>query len=148
MTSPDIGHLLNKAARQLRLGFAARLTETGLRPQQAAALMAIAHSTEGQLTPGQLADAIDMDAPTMSGLLDRLSRDGWVTSTSNPEDRRSRLVGLTSKATEAIPAVLRAARAVSDDAVAGLTPDEADLLVSLLSRVCGQGTTELEGGGR
>lgn len=148
MTSPDLGHLLNKAARQLRLGFAERLSQMGLRPQQAAALMAIARSADGQLTPGQLADAIDMDAPTMSGLLDRLARDGWVESTSNPQDRRSRLVGLTPKAAQALPAVLLAARTASDDAVACLASDELDLLVGLLSRICGQGAAGLEGGGR
>ena len=77
------------------------------------------------MTPSQLADAIDTDAPTTSGLLDRLVRDGWVVSTPNPDDGRSRLVVLTERATDVLPSVLRSAGEVSDEAMACLTPDEA-----------------------
>lgn len=139
MATADIGYLLNKATRQFRLSFASRLAPIGLRPQQAAALMAIGASTEKRLTPGQLADAIDMDAPTTSGLLDRLVRDGWIASTPNPDDGRSRLVGLTAKAAGALPSVLQVAGGVSQDAVACLTRDEARTLELLLSRLCEPG---------
>lgn len=136
MTVSDIGYLLNRATRQFRLGFASRLAETGLRPQQAAALMAIGRSAEQRLTPSQLADAIDMDAPTVSGLVDRLVRDGWVASIPNPEDGRSRLIVMTEKAAEVLPSVLRAAGDVSEEATACLDPDEARTLELLLLRVC------------
>jgi DNA-binding MarR family transcriptional regulator len=136
MTSTDIGYLLNRATRQFRLGFANRLMETGRRPQQAAALMAIGRSAERPMTPSQLADAIDMDAATTSGLLDRLVRDGWVESTRNPEDGRSRLVVLTPKAADALPAVVHTAATVSEAATACLSADEARTLEVLLSRLC------------
>ncbi len=136
MAPQDIGYLLNKATRQFRLGFAARLAETGLRPQQAAALMAIGRSSEGRLTPSQLAESIDMDAPTATGLLDRLVRDGWIESMPNPDDGRSRLVALTEKGAEVLPAVLRSAGDVSDSATACLTTDEAQELQRLLKRLC------------
>jgi len=139
VTSSDIGYLLNRATRQFRLRFANRLAEMGLRPQQAAALMAIGRSAEGRLTPSQLADAIDMDAPTVSGLLDRLMRDGWIASTPNPDDGRSRLVGLTAKAADALPEVLRSAGEVSDEAIGCFTPDEARAFELLLTRLCEHG---------
>jgi len=140
MAPQDIGYLLNKAARQFRLGFAARLAASGLRPQQAAALMAIGRSPEGSLTPSQLAEAIDMDAPTASGLLDRLVRDGWVASMPNPEDGRSRLVALTDKGADVLPSVLRSAGEVSEAATLCLTADEARELQRLLKRLCEQGS--------
>ncbi len=136
MGTTDIGYLLNKATRQLRLGLAARLAETGLRPQQAAALMAIGRSDERQLTPSQVADAIDVDAPTASGLLERLARDGWIESSPNPEDGRSRLVRLTPKATDVLPAVLTSAAATTAHATACLTAGEVETLERLLVRVC------------
>lgn len=139
MPSSDIGYLLNKATRQFRLEFANRLAEIGLRPQQAAALMAIGRSAVGQLTPRQLADAIDMDAPTVSGLLDRLVRDGWVASTPNPEDGRSRRVALTEKATEVLPSIFESADGVSEEALACLAPDETRTLEKLLLRLCEYG---------
>jgi len=136
MTSADIGFLLNKATRRFRLDLAERLTHMGLRPQQAAALMAIGRSAEGRLTPRQLADAIDTDAPTVSGLIDRLERDEWVASTPNPDDGRSRLISLTPKAEDVLPMVLRSAGEVSEAAIACLTGEEARTLELLLTRLC------------
>lgn len=136
MSSSDIGYLLNSAARQLRLRFASRLGEVGLRPQQAAALMAIGRSSDARMTPRQLAEAIDMDAPTTSGLLDRLERDGWISTAPNPRDRRSYFVALTDKAAGVLPQVLGSARTVSDEAMSRFTVDEARELERLLRRLC------------
>lgn len=82
--------------------------------------------------------AIDVDAPTASGLLDRLVRDGWVASTPNPDDGRSRFVVLTKKAADVLPSVLQSAGDVSKEAMACFTPDEARTLELLLSRLCEQ----------
>lgn len=136
MMTDDIGFLLNKATRRFRLAFAERLGDTGLRPLQAAALMAIARNAEGRLTPSQLTDAVNTDAPTTSGLLDRLERDGWVATTPNPDDRRSRFVRLTNQAEAALPTVLAAAGEVSQQATACLSADELRTLESLLARLC------------
>lgn len=132
----DIGYLLNKATRQFRLQLGDSLADTGLTPQQAAALMAIARSDAGRLTPGSIAEAIDTDAATTSGLLDRLTRDGWLDAVSNPDDGRSRLIGLTAKAEAALPAVVAAADAVSAQATAHLTTTEREALGRLLARLC------------
>lgn len=140
MAPSDIGFLLNRATRQFRLRFASSLGAVGLRPQQAAALMALGRSSDGRLTPRQLADAIDMDAPTTSGLLDRLERDGWVATLPNPDDGRSRFLSLTKKAEEALPSVLQSAAAVSDEATSCLTADEAQELERLLQKLCEHGT--------
>ncbi len=148
MTSPDVGYLLNRAARRFRLGFASRLSEFGLRPQQAAALMAIGRSDGARLTPSQLADAIDVDQPTVSGLLDRLTRDGWIASIPNPDDGRSRFVVLTAKAESVLPSVLRAAGETSTEATACFTTGEAETLERLLLRLCEQGAGPDERGRR
>jgi len=136
MALSDVGYLLNRATRQIRLGFASRLVEIGLRPQQAAALMAIGRSAGGALTPSQIADAIDADAPTVSGLLDRLVRDEWLVSTPNPDDGRSRLFALTEKAEGVLPSVLESAGAVTNEAMACFSPAEALELERLLIRLC------------
>ena len=61
MEHNDVGYLLNRATRHLRLELGEALSEIGLRPQQAAVLMAIARSPQGRLTPSSVADAIDTD---------------------------------------------------------------------------------------
>jgi MarR family transcriptional regulator for hemolysin len=132
----DIGYLLNKATRQFRLQLGDSLAGMGLTPQQAAVLMAIARSDAGRLTPRSIAEAIDTDAATTSGLLDRLTRDGWLDAVPNPDDGRSRLIGLTTKAEAAIPSVMVAAEAVSGQATAHLTTTEREILSRLLAKLC------------
>lgn len=135
MTYMDIGFLLNKATRQFRLRLADALGGSGLTPQQAAALMAIASSAEGRLTPRVIAEAIDTDQATISGLLERLARDGWVRAEPNPQDGRSRLIALTEKAEVALPKVRATAESVSLEEVACLSAQEVDTLRELLGRL-------------
>lgn len=132
---PDIGYLLNRATRHARLRLAARLADLELRPQQGAVLMAIAQSEEGRLTPRQIAEAIDTDAPTTSGLLERLQRDGWVRSEPNPHDGRSRLIFLAEKGQAVMPSVIEAAHSVSHEVTSGMTSREVLLLGQLLDRM-------------
>ena len=136
MAQVDIGYLLNKATRQFRLRLADSLADTGLTPQQAAVLMAIARSDAGRLTPRSIAEAIETDAATTSGLLERLSRDGWLDAVPNPDDGRSRLIGLTAKAEAELPDVMTAAEAVSAQATAHLTATQCETLGHLLARLC------------
>lgn len=132
----DIGYLLNKATRQFRLRLAEALSDSGLTPQQAAVLLAVAHSENAHLTPSAIAASIDTDQATASGLLERLTRDGWLRSTPNPDDGRSRLIGLTAKADAALPELLKAANRVSTQATACLSPREISTLTALLERLC------------
>jgi DNA-binding MarR family transcriptional regulator len=151
MTHTDIGYLLNKSAKQFRTRLGDSLAGTGLTPQQGAVLLAIAGSVENRLTPSALADAIETDAATTSGLLDRLTRDGWTASEPNPDDGRSRLVGLTAKAEQMMPAVMAAADAVSTEATSCLSAEEVETLADLLRRLCepeGRRATSRKAGSR
>ncbi|MGN2638136.1 MarR family winged helix-turn-helix transcriptional regulator [Nocardia takedensis] len=50
---------------------------------------------EGACTPGHLAARTGMRAATLTGVLTRLERSGWITRTSDPADRRSAQVAST-----------------------------------------------------
>ena len=60
--------------------------------------MLVALLEEDGAQPSQLADKTALDRPTITGLLDRLERDGWVERRLDPNDRRTLRVHLTSKA--------------------------------------------------
>ncbi len=49
----------------------------------------------GGLTPGQLGKRLSMSSGTVSPLVDRLERAGYVERHPNPEDRRSSVVRMT-----------------------------------------------------
>ncbi len=141
MEHQDIGYLLNRATRQFRLKLGEALAETALTPQQAAVLLAIARSDEKNLTPRAISEAVETDAATTSGLLDRLTRDAWLTSEPNPNDGRSRLFMLTERAEQILPAVMAAAQSVSAASASALSAEELKTLVSLLQRLGAQAET-------
>lgn len=49
----------------------------------------------GAMTPGQLAREVSLSPATISGILDRLEKRGYLTRTRRPEDKRQVLVELT-----------------------------------------------------
>lgn len=139
----DVGYLLNVATRRFRSALAESLRHMNLTPQQAAALMAIEGSEGGSLTPRELAESIGADQATTSGLLQRLVRGGWLLVADNPDDGRSRLLGLTHQAEVTLPHVREAARRVSTEATACLSLDELGVLSGLLAKLCA-GTAEVD----
>jgi DNA-binding MarR family transcriptional regulator len=135
----DVGYLSNRLARLLRGQLARELAPLDLTGPQAAVLLALAGAEEAP-TVSETADRLGMDRPTMTGVVERLVRDGWLESLPNPADGRSRLLALTARAQGAVPALARASSTASADALAGLSPAEQEQLVELLGRA----TTSLE----
>jgi DNA-binding MarR family transcriptional regulator len=66
-------------------------------------LVAIGHlATDGPLTPRDLATRMEMTSGTMTALLDRVERAGFLERNSNPDDRRSLLISVTPAGQDAI----------------------------------------------
>lgn len=131
----DLGYLLQQAAKLYRVRFAEALRPLELTPQQAAVLMCLASAPNQVLTPRAVSDAVGSDFATTTGTLQRLERDGWLVSSPNPDDGRSRLVRLTPVALRSLPSITDAAAHVSASAGEILTDDERDTLTSLLHRL-------------
>jgi DNA-binding MarR family transcriptional regulator len=131
----DLGYLLQQAAKQYRTRFAIELRPQNLTTQQAAVLMALAATPDRALAPSAVAEVIGADPATTTGLLQRLERDGWLSSVSNPGDGRSRLVSLTPTAEQTVPSLMEIAEGVSARAGDALSARELDTLVSLLARL-------------
>ncbi|MBW2358587.1 MAG: MarR family transcriptional regulator [Deltaproteobacteria bacterium] len=73
-----------------------RLTQYGLTPTQFFLLTAL-YEEDGILISA-LAKKVALDRATLTGLLDRLERDGLTERRADPEDRRAIMVHLTVKA--------------------------------------------------
>lgn len=126
----DLGFLVNKLARAMRGALAAELEPCGLTPAQAAVVLALCAA--GASTPARLADSLGFDRATMSGIADRLARDGWIDVAPNPGDGRSRIVSATGKAEAALPSLEAASAHVADIALRGFDAREAGLFASML----------------
>ncbi len=56
---------------------------------------------------GKLGERVSLDTSTLTGIVDRMERNGYVERKPNPDDRRSVLVFLTAKAREVGPRILK-----------------------------------------
>lgn len=128
----DLVYQSNRLVRLLRTTVLQEYAHLGLSPRQAAALNLLVHNE--RMTMGELADGIGIDRPTLTGVVDRLTRAQWVDVTVNAEDHRSRIVTLSEKGQKAAEDVVETGKRATEKALAGLTPDEARQLTSLLMR--------------
>ena len=58
------------------------------------------------ITIGELGQRVALDGSTITGILDRMEKNGYVERRPNAEDRRSALVYLTGKAMEVGPRII------------------------------------------
>jgi DNA-binding MarR family transcriptional regulator len=98
----------------------------------------------GPLSPSALARRAGLHPATMTGILDRLERDGWITRGRDPSDRRGVVVQpIPSRRSE----VLRLAsgmNAAMAQICAGYEDDELEAIASFLRRTVDAGQAAAE----
>jgi DNA-binding MarR family transcriptional regulator len=114
----------------------ARLNPIGLSLAKLVALQALADA--GEPVPlGQLAERLSCVKSNITQLVDRLEADGLVARTSAPNDRRTKLAGLTAAGRRACEDGTRVQRAAERDLLKRLSADETRQLGSLLAKLGG-----------
>jgi DNA-binding MarR family transcriptional regulator len=129
------GYLANHAARVFNRAVDARLREHGLTLALIGPLLLL--SWKGDMLQRDMVHASAIKQPAMVALLDKLERMALIVREVVPADKRAATVRLT----EAGAAAAAIGRHVLVDlnavGVAGLSDEEATLLVSLLTRLIG-----------
>ena len=95
----------------------------------------------GPLTPGILARHAGLHPATMTGVLDRLERGGWVVRERDPEavDRRAVLVRPLRTRNAELYQHLAGMNASMDDLCAGYSDEELELITDFLRRTAAAG---------
>lgn len=96
---------LGRAARKVTKAYREEIVSYGLTHGQFFLIIAIME--EEGLLPSELADKTSQDRPTITGLLDRLEKDGWIERKTDPRDRRSLRIYLGPRANESRADILR-----------------------------------------
>lgn len=107
-------------------------------------------SSAGPLSPSALARRAGLHPATVTGILDRLQRGGWVVRERDPDaaDRRAVTVRAVPGRTQELFRVYGGMNAAMDDLCAGYTEDELMLIAGFLRRTAEAGraaTDELSG---
>ncbi|GAB3703359.1 MarR family winged helix-turn-helix transcriptional regulator [Nocardiopsis oceani] len=134
--SPSSGEALDRLLAVSTLisdDMSAGLGEIGLTRARATALWEIAR--HGTVTQRQLADLLSVTPRNVTKLLDALQRDGFVSRTSDTDDRRAILVRLTAQGEESTASLKEQAAALADDLFGDVPPDELASFVHALDRV-------------
>jgi DNA-binding MarR family transcriptional regulator len=88
----------------------------------------------GPLNPSALARRAGLHPATMTGILDRLERGGWVVRRRNPSDRRAVVVRALRDRTGEVFRLYSGMNASMDDICAGYGDAELELLADFLTR--------------
>ncbi|ACL05551.1 transcriptional regulator, MarR family [Desulfatibacillum aliphaticivorans] len=97
-------HRLGKTMRKVSRAYRDEIVEYGLTHGQFFVIVAIME--EEGLLPSELAEKTAQERATITGLLDRLAKDGWIERRLDETDRRSFRIYLTEGAIQKKDAIL------------------------------------------
>jgi MarR family transcriptional regulator for hemolysin len=137
--SDNIGYLLNKASRSMKWQLNNRLEHYGLTAAQFAVLkdlqMNESIGSVQSATPAAIAERLNMDRPTMSGIVNRMTKNEWIAAGANPEDKRSQLIKLTDKAREILGSIEDVSNELLVTALKGFADSEITEIKGLLKKI-------------
>ncbi|MDW7651586.1 MAG: MarR family transcriptional regulator [Bacillota bacterium] len=121
--------------------FASKLKEYNLTPAQWGLIKDISVQEEKQVadlqnfTPAMIAQRLYLDRPTVSGVIDRAVKNGWVERLNNPEDRRSQIIRLTGQSRSLIGELNCLGNEIMEYSVTGLSAQEINMLKMFLTKM-------------
>ncbi|MBZ4660007.1 MAG: transcriptional regulator, MarR family [Desulfacinum sp.] len=90
---------------------------------------------EDRVTSARLGQRVQLDSATLTGILDRLERLGFVERRKNPHDRRSILICLTDEGKRVAREIIRISREANASFLKEISQEEEALFRSLLVRL-------------
>lgn len=138
------GYLVRDVSSVWRAAIDRQLEPLGLSASRWEPLVVL-HRAQAPVTQTMLAAALNIEAPSVVRLLDRLARDGWIRRRACPQDRRAYHVVLTAKAQTACTQIETVLAATRRDIAGALTAEELRLCIDALERVQARAQRLLDG---
>ena len=126
------GFLVGRISRRIAAEVDRRMREHGLTFAQAAVLSRL--WWQDGLTQSQLQEQVGVDGSTMTGLLQRMTRQGLVRRRRDRADGRVLRVFLTERGREVLPHLTSEADAANDWFFQGFSPVERETFLAFLHR--------------
>src|ERR1700674_4515928 len=129
----SFGFLVNDVARLFGRRFDQNGRRLGLTRAQCRTLGYLTRY-EG-INQDRLADLLKIRPMTLVRQIDRMEEAGWIERRPDPADRRARRLFLTAKARPILGRIWNVANETRDEALALLSPPQAETVIDLLHRV-------------
>ena len=128
----QVGFILRQATQRHTALFAGAMVDD-LTPTQFAALVKL--KAEGPCSQNRLGRLTAMDAATIKGVIDRLTKRGFTEAEADPGDGRRLVVALTLAGAEAADQAINAGRRVTEATLAPLSSLEQRRFLDLLKKL-------------
>ncbi|GEL04718.1 MarR family winged helix-turn-helix transcriptional regulator [Rummeliibacillus stabekisii] len=128
-----INFLLSVSQNKVFKYFSKLLEEYGVTPAQYGVLNCLWR--EGQLSPKQIGEMVHLEAPTVSGILDKMQKAGLIERSVDPNNRRNVLVIATQKSNEIREEVEVATNKLNDKVLQDLTESDTEALKKALEAI-------------
>lgn len=140
MHENGIKFLLGKTAKLIRWNVNNKLSDVGLTLPQMSVIYYLHHSQNSSRdisfnSPAIIAKHLEFDRPTMTGILYRLDKQGWIIRDANPADRRSQTITLTEKSKELIERMKGIIEDINKDILQDFNESEVETLRGYLLRI-------------
>jgi DNA-binding MarR family transcriptional regulator len=130
-----IAYMFVLLAKRLRLEFESRLAPLGIHAGQDRLLQELWH--EDGITQRQLIERLSVEPPTVTGIVQRLEREGLVSREPDPDNRRVQRVYLTTAGRRLEDPVREVWREVEEGFLGDLSDSEREQLLRLLTKLVG-----------
>jgi len=136
----SVGYWLTLTTQSIRRVLAQELARENITLRQFEVLAWIA--AEGEQPQVKLAERMDIEAPTLTGILNRMEQNGWLERRCCPEDRRRKLLRVTPQAKAVWEQMADCARRVREQAISGLSSSQ----LTVFRQICETIRGNLPGG--
>ena len=130
-----VGYAASRAAIEMRKVFTRHMKPLDLKVVDFSILMLVAANPE--VNQKRIGQALDISAPNMAVILDRLVGQGWVQRVRSDKDRRAQHIHLTPQGQDLVQRAGKISLTMEDPALRMLSPAERALLIELLLKVAG-----------
>lgn len=136
----NIGYTINYCSKLLKKKLNKELEVEDITVSQFATIKDIENNSyingkEVGATAVEIAERLDMDKPTLSGIINRLIDKNYIEKHSNPADKRSFILKLTEESKSKISKLEDINNKVLSDATVGLTHDEVLVFKNTISKI-------------
>ena len=129
----SVGYWITTTSHAIRRALEAELATERITIRQWEVLTLL--SLEGELTQAELAERVCLEAPTLTGILSRMERDGWLERHGCPDDRRCKRIRPTERAEAVWHRIAACGHRTRDHATRGFTAEELQNLKSYCARI-------------
>ncbi|WP_161568263.1 MarR family winged helix-turn-helix transcriptional regulator [Anaerobacillus alkaliphilus] len=136
----NTGYLIQLSAKLMKNNLQKRLDEENFTVSQLAVIKDLQMQQESgapleRFTAVSIAERLDMDKPTVSGIINRLVEKGFVEKLSHPTDKRAQVIALTNESVVILPKLEQVSNETIEASLKGFSDIEKDKLNSYLIRL-------------